>query len=242
MSKTGDPPNPEALFAEAPPKSFPEGQSKGSEVTLRLLTEEFEGLEAVAKRVVYNHKSRLPSQKRDQIEDLASDIFHSTVVKVIEKADQYKPQLPFEAWFHGWAMLELNHYLQKKNGRSKKHKSVHFTEGAELSVPDYRDGGSASDVIEELHLRDVTQIVLGELKKVLDKEELELFLDKFYYFKDNDELASSRGLDKKVIAVKTTRLKQKVAQVFGSQRGQDLLYGADSIPKEGQPLSSGARS
>ena len=238
MSKTGDPPNPQTQSAEGPPKA----SSVGFLATQRILTDQLEELRAVARRLVYSQKGRLPSQNRDQLEDLAWDIFQSTVVKVIEKADIYKPELPFEAWFHGWAILELNHHLQKTNGRSKKHKSVHFTEGAELSVPDYRDGGSAQDVIEDLHLRDVTQIVLAELKKVLDKEELELFLDKFYHFKDNDELASNRRLDKKVVAVKTTRLKQKVAQAFGSQRGHDLLHGADSKPKEGSPLSSGARS
>lgn len=250
MSKTGDPPNPELDKAEAPPKALSdgtpdglsEGLSEGMAATHRILAAQLDGLRATARRLVYSQKGRLPSQKRDQIEDLSWDIFQSTAAKVIEKGDNYKPELPFEAWFYGWAVLELNHHLQKSIGRSKKHKSVHFTDGAELSVVDYREGGSAQDVIDDMNLQEVTQIVLGELKKVLDHEEMELYLDKFYRFKDNDELASSRGLDKKIIAVKTTRLKQKVAQAFASQRGHDLLYGADSNPKEGSPLSSGARS
>lgn len=234
MSKTGDPPNP-----EGPPLDYsPEGPT----ATRRLLVERGEELRVIARKLAYGQKGRLLSQKKDQIEDLAMDLFQATAMKVLEKGDQYKPELPFEAWFFGWAVNELNHILQKQFGRSKKHKSVHFTDGAELSVPDHRGGGSAQDTFHDLHIREVTDIVLREVRNVLGEEDFGLFLDKFYHFKDNEELASDRNISKKNIAVKTTRIKQKVSQAFHPERGDELLDGADNSKKEGHTLRSGARS
>lgn len=56
------------------------------------------------------------------IKDHGMDIFLSTVQKVLEKADQYNPLQPFEAWFSYWANFEIAHAQQKANGRSRTNK------------------------------------------------------------------------------------------------------------------------
>ncbi len=205
MTATGDPPNPDD---RTPPERVP------VTITHRLIGEKYKELCVRIGKLVFNQRSRIRSQSKTTIDDIALDVFQSTVIKVIEYQERYDPALPFEAWFHGWAQMELNHHLQKLYGRSRRHQTTHFGEGAENAVVDHRAAGAMEEVSRILDLQDLSKKVMDKARALLKKDDYELFIEKFFHLKDNNELARARNTTKQRIAVQTTRIKQAVAGAF----------------------------
>ena len=66
MSKTGDPPNPEAQILEH--------QSRGFAATHRFLTEKLEDLQEMVRKLVIKHRNCLPSKIASQTLDTANEV------------------------------------------------------------------------------------------------------------------------------------------------------------------------
>ena len=179
--------------------------------------------------------------RQGNIKDHAWDIFQSTVRKVLEKADQYNQNQPFEAWFSYWANFEIAHARQKANGRSRT-KIVYPHNGVD-SFDYFPDQKSTPDgEFHPLELAEVAKVLITRLQSVLNEGDYQLFLAKNLHFQTNEDIATIFGLTKAQVAVKATRLMKKVRDEFTSQEWHDLRYGADKPPSDKKPVRTGAKS
>ena len=175
------------------------------------------------------------------IKDHGMDIFLSTVQKVLEKADQYNPLQPFEAWFSYWANFEIAHAQQKANGRSRTNKVYSLKE--EESFDNFPDQKSTPDgEFHPLELAEVAKVLLTRVQSVLNEKDCQLFLAKYLHFQTNEDIATTFGLTKAQVAVKATRLMKKIRDDFTSQEWHDFRYGADKPPSDKKPVRTGAKS
>ncbi len=178
--------------------------------------------------------------KKKNLPDHAQDIFQSTVVKVIEKADHYDCNQPFEAWFSYWAILEIRHSHQKTNGRSRS-KTVHLKSGIGADEYPINQKNPAERDFQPIHLAEVTAIILTRIRSILNEKDYQLFLAKNLHFLENGEIASTLGITKTQVAVKATRIMKKVRKELTQQDWHDFQFGSDKPFPEKQPVRTGAK-
>jgi RNA polymerase sigma factor (sigma-70 family) len=185
--------------------------------------------------LVQKSRPRLPSSLRNQVDHLTESVFQETCVKVIQKADQYDANQPFEVWFLYWATKELIHEVQRTQGRSKRHKREAFTEGREYEVVDHRHGNPAATALRQMEISELLALVGERLPQILNDEEVQLFYDKFLHFEDNEELARRYGKNSRSIAVQCCRIRARVAQSLAPKApgtNDSLVSAALSVSEE----------
>lgn len=221
--------------------SSPPPMTAGRTATLSKIENSVNQLVDLAHRLVCVNNYKIGFLKKENIPDQAMDIFQSTVLKVLEKADQYDPRQPFEAWFTYWAILEIRHAHQKTNGRSQT-KIVNLNTEVETEEYHASQNGAPEPEFQPIQLAEVTSIVLTRIQSILNDEDYQLFLAKNFHFQENAEIASTFGFTKAQVAVKATRIMKKIRAVFTPQDWHDLRFGADKPQYDRQPVRSGANS
>lgn len=192
--------------------------------------------------LVHKSRLRLPAAMRHQVEHLADIVFQETCLKVLEKADQFNPALPFEVWFVFWANKELIHEIQKTQGRSKKHKREHFTEGREYEVRDHRHEDPAEGVLHRLEVSELRKLLDERLPEILNEQEIQLFYDKFLHFEDNEELARRYGKNPRSIAVQCCRIRARVVNSLVPDEPLSVPNRPGLAAMSGKTTKWGARS